>query len=148
MNLDTNAQRRPTMEPLTPVPHPIDQLPPHAMTTLRGQPCSAATVRGPARIVRSLADAAGVQAGDILVTAAPLVAWAPLFARVAGLVTDTGGILSNGAILAREHGIAAVTGTRVATMVLRDGQVLEVQGEHGLVHGLTAGGTGPLQLGR
>ena len=48
-------------------------------------------------------------------------------------MTDTGGVLSNGAILAREYGIVAVTDTGIATAVLRDGQVLEVQGDSGLV---------------
>ena len=122
------------MSPLTAVTNPVDHSPGNSVTTLRGQACSAGTARGPARIVRSPADAAAVQAGDILVAAAPLVAWVPLFARVAGLVTDTGGVLSNGAILAREYGIATVTDTGVATAVLRDGQVLEVQGDSGLVH--------------
>jgi len=71
--------------------------------------------------------------GDILVAATTGPSWTPLFATVAAVVTDTGGALSHGAIVAREYGIPAVVGTGIATAVIRDGQMLEVDGGAGVV---------------
>jgi len=101
--------------------------------TLRGHPASAGTVRGPARVVRSLSEADRVRVGDILVAVATMPAWTPLFATVAAVVTDVGGITSHCAVVAREYGIPTVVGTTVATSVIRDGQLLEVDGQAGTV---------------
>jgi pyruvate,water dikinase len=101
--------------------------------TLRGHPASAGTVRGPARVVRSLSEADSVRAGDILVAVTTMPAWTPLFATVAAVVTDVGGVTSHCAIVAREYGIPAVVGTTVATSVIRDGHLLEVDGHAGTV---------------
>ena len=60
-------------------------------------------------------------------------AWTPLFATVAAVVTDVGGITSHCAVVAREYGIPTVVGTTVATSVIRDGQLLEVDGQAGTV---------------
>jgi phosphohistidine swiveling domain-containing protein len=101
--------------------------------TLRGHPASAGTVRGPARVVRSLSEADRVRAGDILVAVATMPAWTPLFATIAAVVTDVGGVTSHCAVVAREYGIPTVVGTTVATSVIRDGQLLEVDGHAGTV---------------
>jgi phosphohistidine swiveling domain-containing protein len=101
--------------------------------TLRGHPASAGIVRGPARVVRSLCEADSVRAGDILVAVTTLPAWTPLFATVAAVVTDVGGVTSHCAVVAREYGIPAVVGTTLATSVIRDGQLLEVDGQAGSV---------------
>jgi pyruvate,water dikinase len=101
--------------------------------TLRGHPASAGTVRGPARVVRSLSEAHRVRVGDILVAVATMPAWTTLFATVAAVVTDVGGLTSHCAVVAREYGIPAVVGTTLATSVVRDGQLLEVDGQAGTV---------------
>ena len=65
--------------------------------------------------------------------------WTPLFATAAAIVTDTGGILSHSAVVAREYGIPAVVGTGVATTMIRDGQTIEVDGYKGIVRLVTPG---------
>jgi pyruvate,water dikinase len=90
-------------------------------------------VRGRARVIRSLAEAQTLQKGDILVTETTSPAWTPLFATVAAVVTDTGGVLSHCAIVTREYGIPAVVGTGTATALIKDGQLLEVDGSAGSV---------------
>ena len=71
--------------------------------------------------------------GDILVAVATNPAWTPLFPLAAGVVTETGGGASHCSLVAREYGIPAVMGTGVATQVIRDGQVITVDGAQGLV---------------
>ncbi len=100
---------------------------------LRGQAGSPGKARGPARVIRSLVEAHRLQPGDILVTATTAPPWTPLFLTVAAVVTDAGGLLSHGAVVAREYRIPAVVGTRDATTRIRDGQMLEVDGDRGIV---------------
>ncbi len=109
--------------------------PPRTMEpgVLRGHPGSPGRAHGPARVIRSLSEAAKLQPGDILVAEATAPSWTPLFATVAAVVTDTGGILSHCAVVAREYGLPAVVGSVTATELIRDGQMLEVDGDAGLV---------------
>ncbi|RIK41846.1 MAG: hypothetical protein DCC58_11910 [Chloroflexi bacterium] len=100
---------------------------------LRGAAGSAGSVRGVARVVRSLADAQRLQPGEILVTETTAPAWTPLFASAAAVVTDTGGVLSHCAVVAREYMIPAVVGTAMATAVIPDGATIEVDGAAGVV---------------
>ncbi|MEE8353441.1 MAG: PEP-utilizing enzyme [Dehalococcoidales bacterium] len=100
---------------------------------LQGAPCSAGKVRGPARVVMSLAQADKLQPGDVMVAPATMPAWTPLFASISAVVTDAGGALCHAAIVAREYGIPAVLGTGMATSVIKDGQTLEVDGAAGTV---------------
>jgi pyruvate,water dikinase len=74
-----------------------------------------------------------MKAGDVLVAALTTPAWTPLFARAAAIVTDVGGPLSHGSIVAREYGIPAVLGTGVATQRIRTGQVITVDGSAGVI---------------
>ena len=74
-----------------------------------------------------------LQPGEILVTITTAPPWTPLFLTAAGLVTDAGGLLSHGAVVAREYGIPAVVGTGCATRQIQDGQWLEVNGDEGIV---------------
>jgi pyruvate,water dikinase len=74
-----------------------------------------------------------MEPGDILVAAITTPAWTPLFAMAAGIVTDIGGPLSHGSIVAREYGIPAVLGTGVATQRIQSGQVVTVDGLAGTV---------------
>jgi len=100
---------------------------------LTGHAGSPGTVRGVARVVRSLAEAQNLHRGEILVAPMTAPSWTPLFGSVAGVVTDTGGVLSHSAVVAREYGIPAVVGTLRATALIRDGQLIEVDGGRGTV---------------
>jgi pyruvate,water dikinase len=112
--------------------------PPEALL-LRGGSGSAGQARGVARVIASLEDAHRLRQGDILVAATTAPAWTPLFATAAAVVTDTGGVLSHCAVVAREYRIPAVVGTGLATMLIQDGQLLEVDGDQGVVRILQAG---------
>jgi pyruvate,water dikinase len=106
---------------------------------LRGTAGAAGSARGTAKVVRSIGEAAKLQRGDILVAETTAPPWTPLFATVAAVVTDTGGVLSHCAVVAREFHIPAVVGTGRATAAIRDGQLLEVDGNAGTVRILSAG---------
>ena len=83
--------------------------------------------------MRALADAAKLQPGEVLVAETTAPPWTPLFGTACAVVTDTGGILSHCAVVAREYGIPAVVGAVVATNRVRDGQLLEVDGDAGTI---------------
>jgi pyruvate,water dikinase len=100
---------------------------------LRGSPGSGGVVRGTARVVRSIAEAGRLRPGDILVAETTAPPWTPLFATVAAVVTDTGGVLSHCAVVAREYAIPAVVGTGTGSAVIADGQTIEVDGDAGVV---------------
>lgn len=105
---------------------------------LRGEAGSSGLVRGTAKVVRSLSDAGKLQPGDVLVTERTTPPWTPLFAIASAVVTDIGGVLSHCAIVAREYHIPAVVGTGRATKTFHDGQVLEVDGDAGLVRAVAS----------
>lgn len=107
-----------------------------AVGTLRGVGASAGVARGLARVVRTLDDALGLQAGEILVCPTTDPRWTPLFALAAALVTDHGGSLAHAAVVAREYRLPAVVGTHTATQQIRTGQRLEVDGLSGAVRWL------------
>jgi phosphohistidine swiveling domain-containing protein len=100
---------------------------------LQGVGASAGQARGPARVTLSPADFARVQAGDIIVCPSSNPSWVPLFAIAAGLVTNTGGVLSHAAVVAREFGLPAVVGTGDATTRIADGRMVELDGMSGEV---------------
>jgi len=102
--------------------------------TVVGNSGSSGKVRGTARLVRSLDESGKLGVGEILVAETTSPSWTPLFGIAAGIVTDTGGILSHCAVVAREYGIPAVVGTGVATSIIRDGQTIEVDGDAGRVY--------------
>ncbi|MFJ8843194.1 rifamycin-inactivating phosphotransferase [Streptomyces cyaneofuscatus] len=99
---------------------------------LAGLAVSTGTVEGRARVVLDLADA-DLGAGDILVTRFTDPSWSPLFVGVAGLVTEVGGLMTHGAVIAREYGLPAVVGVEGATRLIRDGQRIRVHGADGYV---------------
>lgn len=100
---------------------------------LKGVAASPGLVTGPACVVNGPEDFAQMQTGDVLVAPLTTPAWTPLFARAAAIVTDVGGPLSHGSIVAREYGIPAVLGTGAATKRIRSGQVIIVDGSAGVV---------------
>jgi rifampicin phosphotransferase len=99
---------------------------------LVGLAVSAGTVEGRARVILDMADAV-VEPGDILVTAFTDPSWTPLFIGIAGLVTEVGGLMTHGAVIAREYGLPAVVGVDGATRRIRDGQRIRVDGTGGYV---------------
>ncbi len=100
---------------------------------LEGFPGAPGNVEGPARVILNFEDFPTVQSGEILVCPYTGTAWTPLFLKIGGVVTDTGGMLTHAAIAAREYGIPAVVGTWNATSSIKNGDIIRVDGEAGKV---------------
>ena len=99
---------------------------------LVGQPVSAGTIEGRARVIVDIGQA-DLKTGDILVTAFTDPSWSPLFVTIEGLVTEVGGLMTHGAVIAREYGLPAVVGVEHATQLITDGQMIRVHGAEGYV---------------
>ncbi len=99
---------------------------------LVGLPVSAGIIEGRARVIHDMAEA-DLEAGDILVTAYTDPSWSPLFVAITGLVTEVGGLMTHGAVIAREYGLPAVVGVEHATRLIRNGQRIRVHGTDGYV---------------
>jgi pyruvate,water dikinase len=100
---------------------------------MTGFPASPGVAEGPARVIVSADQIGEVQQGDVLVAPLTAPSWAPLFGKIAATVTDTGGMMSHAAIVCREYGLPAVTGTGRATATIRTGQRIRVDGSRGTV---------------
>jgi pyruvate,water dikinase len=100
---------------------------------IKGVAASPGVARGVARILHGPEDFGQMQPGDVLVAPITTPAWTPLFAMASAIVTDVGGPLSHGSIVAREYGIPAVLGTGVATRRIQNGQTITVNGSTGTV---------------
>ncbi len=100
---------------------------------IKGVGASSGRVTAPARVLAGPQDFGAMQPGEVLVARMTTPAWTPLFAMAAAIVTDVGGPLSHGSIVAREYGIPAVLGTGVATQRLATGQQVTVDGDAGTV---------------
>jgi phosphohistidine swiveling domain-containing protein len=107
-----------------------------ASEIIRGFPGSAGVVEAPARVILDAKDGAELRAGEVLVTAVTNVGWTPMFPRASAVVTDVGAPLSHAAIVARELGLPAVVGCGNATMLLRSGDWVRVDGSAGTVERL------------
>jgi pyruvate,water dikinase len=99
---------------------------------LVGLAVSAGTIEGRARVILDMEEAE-LEAGDNLVTAYTDPSWTPLFVAIKGLVTEVGGLMTHGAVIAREYGLPAVVGVEQATRRIRDGQRIRVHGTDGYV---------------
>jgi pyruvate,water dikinase len=99
---------------------------------IAGLAVSSGTIEGRARVVLSMENA-DLEEGDILVTAFTDPSWTPLFVSIKGLVTEVGGLMTHGAVIAREYGLPAVVGVEHATRLIRDGQRIRVDGTDGYV---------------
>ena len=99
---------------------------------LAGLPVSAGTIEGRARVIFDMTEA-DFETGDILVTAYTDPSWTPVFVAIAGLVTEVGGLMTHGAVIAREYGLPAVVGVEHATRLIRDGERIRVNGTDGYV---------------
>jgi phosphohistidine swiveling domain-containing protein len=100
---------------------------------LVGIACSPGSVRARVRVVPTIADGHALQPGEVLVTKFTDPGWTPLFSSLAAVVTETGGVLSHAAVIAREYGIPAVLAVPGATQRLKDGQLVLVDGHQGTV---------------
>ncbi|HEY0764303.1 MAG TPA: phosphoenolpyruvate synthase [Pyrinomonadaceae bacterium] len=97
-----------------------------------GLAVSSGVVEGRARVILHMEDA-NLEDGDILVTAFTDPSWTPLFVSIKGLVTEVGGLMTHGAVIAREYGLPAVVGVENATKLIKDGQRIRVNGTEGYV---------------
>ncbi|WP_435182608.1 PEP-utilizing enzyme [Halobellus sp. EA9] len=109
-------------------------------THLEGFGSSSGRVEGPARVISDSSDIDKLQDGEVLVAPLTNPAWAPVFPRAKGAVTDDGGITSHAAIVCREYGLPAVTGTGHATSVIQTGDLIRLDGETGEVEILEKAG--------
>jgi len=97
-----------------------------------GLPVSSGVIEGRARVILKLEDAV-LEDDDILVTAFTDPSWTPLFVSIRGLVTEVGGLMTHGAVIAREYGLPAVVGVENATRLIKEGQRIRVHGTEGYV---------------
>ncbi|UFJ41365.1 phosphoenolpyruvate synthase [Brevibacillus humidisoli] len=97
-----------------------------------GLPVSSGVVEGRARVILNMEDA-DLGDGDILVTSFTDPSWTPLFVSIKGLVTEVGGLMTHGAVIAREYGLPAVVGVENATKLIKDGQRIRVHGTEGYI---------------
>ncbi|MBN2411876.1 hypothetical protein JXQ31_09290 [candidate division KSB1 bacterium] len=100
---------------------------------LEGFGVSKGVIRGRARIARSFTEARQANGDEILIAHSADPAWSPIFSVISGMVLETGGVLSHASIVAREFGLPTVTGIARATQVIRNGDLLEINGESGIV---------------
>jgi pyruvate,water dikinase len=110
-----------------------DDMPPGAIAGLAVSP---GVVEGRARVVHDMSHA-DVEPGDILVTTHTDPSWSPLFVAISGLVTEVGGLMTHGAVVAREYGLPAVVGVEQATRQIADGQRIRLNGTDGYVEVLS-----------
>jgi pyruvate, water dikinase len=101
--------------------------------TLSGFAASPGDVEGPARVIQSADQIGEVQQGEILVAPLTAPSWAPIFGKILATVTDVGGMMSHAAIVCREYGLPAVTGTAFGTTQIVTGQRIRVDGNNGVV---------------
>jgi phosphoenolpyruvate synthase/pyruvate phosphate dikinase len=106
-----------------------ENLPAHAIV---GLPVSSGVIEGRARVILNMEDA-DLEDGDVLVTSFTDPSWTPLFVSIKGLVTEVGGLMTHGAVIAREYGLPAVVGVENATKLIKDGQRIRVHGTEGYV---------------
>ncbi|MCR9038273.1 phosphoenolpyruvate synthase [Bacillus sp. L381] len=99
---------------------------------IAGLPVSSGVIEGRARVILNMEDA-DLEDGDILVTSFTDPSWTPLFVSIKGLVTEVGGLMTHGAVIAREYGLPAVVGVENATRLIKDGQRIRVHGTEGCI---------------
>lgn len=99
---------------------------------IAGLPVSSGVIEGRARVILNMEDA-DLEDGDILVTSFTDPGWTPLFVSIKGLVTEVGGLMTHGAVIAREYGLPAVVGVENATKLIKDGQRIRVHGTEGFI---------------
>lgn len=106
---------------------------PTEVKEIKGFAASAGKAEGRARVIKLLEEISTIEPGEIIVCPTTTPAWAPIFTKVKAAVTDIGGLTSHAAIAAREYSLPAVTGTGIATSVIKTGDIIRVDGSTGLV---------------
>ncbi|KAG1714557.1 putative phosphoenolpyruvate synthase [Nymphon striatum] len=105
--------------------------------SLKGIPVSRGIIEGTARVIKHVEEAHKIQPGDILITNATDIAWSPYFPSLSGVITELGGLISHGAVVAREYGIPCVVGVTNATIIIKSGETLRLNGTNGSVEVLS-----------
>jgi pyruvate,water dikinase len=100
---------------------------------IAGLAISSGVAEGRARVILNIKEADNLEAGDILVTPFTDPSWTPLFVTIKGLVTEVGGLMTHGAVIAREYGLPGVVGVENATKLIKDGQRIRVDGTEGYI---------------
>jgi pyruvate,water dikinase len=111
----------------------VGEAKPEDISEIKGFASSAGVVQGPARVLKLLKDITDLQPGEVLVCPCTNPSWAPVFTKIKATVTDIGGLTSHAAIVCREYGVPSVTGTGIATSVIKTGDVIKVDGDQGVV---------------
>ncbi|XP_076355068.1 rifampicin phosphotransferase-like [Tachypleus tridentatus] len=106
-------------------------------TFIKGTPINKGIARGPARVVTSSENASEIQAGDILVTYSTDIGWSPYFPLLSGVATELGGLISHGAIVAREYGLPCIVGLHGATSFFKSGEIVQLDGSSGKLEKIT-----------
>jgi pyruvate,water dikinase len=104
-----------------------------AVSQIKGFASSAGVAEGPARVLKLLKEITDLKAGEIIVCPSTNPSWAPVFTKIKAAVTDIGGLTSHAAIVCREYGVPSVTGTGLATSVIKTGDIIRVDGDQGVV---------------
>jgi pyruvate,water dikinase len=117
------------------IPEPLEEEEAVAIVgnQIRGIPVSRGMVKARARIVNSVAEAAALQQGEIMVVSFTDIGWTPYFSLIAGLVTEIGSPLSHGAVVAREYGVPAVVSAKGARTFIKTGDMVALDGARGTV---------------
>lgn len=101
-----------------------------------GAAVSQGVVVGPARVANTIEEAVNVEKGDILITYCTDIAWSPYFPLLAGVVTELGGLISHGAVVAREYGLPCIVGAKGATSVFRSGDIVKLDANKGTLRAM------------
>lgn len=104
-----------------------------AQGELIGRPVSRGVVKGRARVATTLAEAAKLKHGEILVSKITDIGWTPYFGLIAGLATDVGSAVSHGAVIAREYGLPAIVNLQVATKMVKTGDLIQLDADRGIL---------------
>ncbi|XP_074600237.1 rifampicin phosphotransferase-like isoform X2 [Brevipalpus obovatus] len=123
----------PSVEPSSRGIADISSIQIESSNTIKGTVVSRGKTRGKVYVARKIEDIDGIQAGDILVTYSTDVGWSPFFPIIGGLITEIGGLISHGAVVAREFGLPCVVGVRGATQVLKTGEIVTLDADNGII---------------
>ena len=105
------------------------------MTSVRmsGTPACPGKVTAPARVITHISEAATIRPGEILITLSTDIGWSPHFPVLAGVVTELGGLISHGAVVAREYGLPCLVGVTGATQTFSTGDMVTLDAERGFI---------------
>jgi len=106
---------------------------PEEIMVIEGAPAAPGVCEGTVRVISGVSELTEVQSGEILICGGMNPMWNPVFGKIIGVVTDTGGTLSHAGIVSREYGIPAVVGTMNATKILKTGDRVRINGSRGIV---------------